>query len=247
MSRRRLPASLILGGLSWALGASIAAAQVFSTPSSGGKFGGSMTSLDSVQTTRIDSNVFLMNTQNGTNSSPLQTRGGSISSLDLKSPGKARSEYEKGYRFLMRKDLQAAIQHLSKSIAIYPGFVAAHNALGTAYLSLGESQRARETFAKAVALDDHLPNSYLNLGCAQLALHLYAEAEETLKKASSIAPLDLQLLKALAYGEFSNRDYPAVITTAHQVHERRHEGAAIVHYFAAAAWEAQDNLSEAQQ
>jgi|HubBroStandDraft_6_1064221.scaffolds.fasta_scaffold01077_4 hypothetical protein len=169
MSRRRLLASFILGGLPWGLGASIAAAQVFSTPSSSGKLGGSMTSLDAVQTTRIDSNIFLMNAQNGTNSSPLQIPSGSISAHDLRSPAKARSEYEKGYRFLMRKDLQAAIQGLSKSIAIYPEFVAAHNALGTAYLSLGESQQAREAFAKAVALDDHLPNSYLNLGTRQVA------------------------------------------------------------------------------
>ncbi len=125
--------------------------------------------------------------------------------------------------------------------------MAAHNALGTAYLNQGQSQQARDEFARALALDDHLPNSYLNLGCAQLALQQYAEAETSLKKASSIAPLDLRLLTALTYAEFVNRDYPAVISTAHQVHDGEHEGAAVVHFFAAGALEAQDNLTEAQR
>jgi VWFA-related protein len=91
-----------------------------------------------------------------------------------------------------------------------------------------------------------MPNSYLNLGCAQLALTKNAEAEETFRKASALAPLDTQLQLALAYGEFANKDYPAVISTAQQLHARKHEGAALVHFFAAASQEAQNNLSDAQ-
>ncbi len=220
-------------------------AQVFSAPSAGGKFAGSIVSLGAVQASQVDASSFLINTQNS-NTSPLETPSGSISQLDLKSPWKARREYEKGYQFLMRKDLQAAIEHLAKSTAIYPNFVAAHNALGTAYLNLGQNEQARDEFVQAVSLDDHLPNSYLNLGCAQLTLKQYPQAEETLKKASAIAPLDLQLLTALVYGEFLNQDFPAVIATAGQVHDRKHQGAAMIHYFAAGAWEAQNKLPEAQ-
>jgi tetratricopeptide (TPR) repeat protein len=167
----------------------------------------------------------------------LQAASGSISKLDLKSPAKARREYEKGHQLLMKKDLEAAITHLTKSIAVYSNFVASHNALGTAYSNQGLNQQAYEQFAQAVALDDHLPNSYLNLGRAELALDQYDDAEKSLKKASSIAPLDVQLLTALTYAEFVNRDYPAVITTARQVHESKHAGSALVHYFAAGALE----------
>src|ERR1700686_1719580 len=219
--------------------------QVFSAPTSSNRFG-TLTSLDSIQTVRIDSNVFLINGQRPEASSPLQAPSGSISKLDLKSPAKARHEYEKGYQFLMKKDLEAAITHLTKSLALYPSFVAAHNALGTAYLNQGQNQQAREQFAQAVALDDHLPNSYLNLGCAELALDQYDDAEKSLKKASSIAPLDVQLLTALTYAEFVNRDYPAVITTARQVHESKHSGSALVHYFAAGALDAQGHIADAQ-
>ncbi|MBV8513861.1 MAG: tetratricopeptide repeat protein, partial [Acidobacteria bacterium] len=164
----------------------------------------------------------------------------------MKAPAKARHEYEKGYQLLMKKDSQGAIAHLSKSLEIYPSFVAAHNAVGTAYLNQGDTERAVEHFNHAIALDDHLPNSYLNLGCAQLAMQKYADAEGSLKKAAGIAPMDLQLLTALTYAEFANHDYSAVLSGVKQIHERKHQGAAVVHYFAAGALEAQGNLAEAQ-
>jgi Ca-activated chloride channel homolog len=203
-------------------------------------------SMDPIQAGQMDTNFLLVNSHSP-NHAGVQSPSGSISALDLKAPGKARHEYEQGYRLLMQNNLQASVDHLTKAIALYPKFVAAHNALGTAYLNQGESEHALAEFTQSVALDDHLPNSYLNLGCTQLALKQYPAAEESLRKASTIAPLDLQLKVALAYGEFANHDYPAVLTTAHSVHQGKHEGAAVVHFFAAGAWQAQDNLSEAQR
>lgn len=178
--------------------------------------------------------------------SPLQSPAGSVSMLDLKAPGNARKEFAKGYQLLMHKDFTNAIAHLKTAISIYSDFVAAHNALGSAYLSLGQNDLAQEEFSKAVALDDHLPTSFLNLGCAQIALKDYSSAEKSVQKASTLAPLDLQLATALTYAEFMNRDYTAAIATARQVHSGKHRGAAIVHYFAAAAWDGQGRLPEAQ-
>ncbi len=229
-----------------AISARPAAAQIFSTPTSTGKFGGSATALDAIQTTRMDGNLFLINSQGAGATSALQAPSGSISQLDLKAPAKARHEYEKGYQLLMKKDAPGAVAHLTKSIEIYPNFVAAHNALGTAYLNQGNAPQAVEQFNWAIALDDHLPNSYLNLGCAQLAMQKYADAEGSLKKAAAIAPMDVPLLTALTYAEFVNQDYPAVVSGVKQIHGRKHDGAAVVHYFAAGAMEAQGNLSGAQ-
>lgn len=202
-------------------------------------------SISAVQASRMDFNIFTVNSQNQ-DSSVAENPNSALSKLDLKAPGKARHEYELGYRLLMKKDWQGAMEHLGKATTIYPSFVAAHNALGSDYLSLGQKEQARGEFAQAVALDDHLPNSFLNLGCADLALEHYAVAEESLRKASSLAPLDLTLLTALTYGELANHDYDGVLSTVHEVHERKHRGAAIVHYFAAGAWEAQGNLTQAQ-
>lgn len=243
MFRRRLWRAVLLAGLTWIMSAGIASAQLFSVPSQGDKFGGSLTSLSALQTAKMDSAIFQFNTPEA---SPLESPESSVSKLDLRAPGNAKREYEKGYLQLMRKDLQGAIDHLARATSIYPSFVAAHNALGIAYLNLGQIQQARDEFVQAVALDDHLPSSYMNLGCAQLELQQYPEAVESLKKASSIAPLDLQLLTALTYVAFKNRDYPVVIATTRHVHAyKQHQIAAVVHLFAAGAWEAQHNLNEA--
>jgi Ca-activated chloride channel family protein len=179
--------------------------------------------------------------------SPLDGPSGSVSKLDFKAPAKARREFDKGYQLLMKKDYKGAIEHLGNAVTVYPDFVAAHNALGSAYLALGQNDQARDQFAKAVSLDDHLPTSYLNLGCAQLALKDYHSAQASVQKASSIAPLDLQLATALTYAQFMNQDYGAVLTSAQQVHSRKHEGAAIVHFYAAAAFDSQNNLEEEQK
>jgi Ca-activated chloride channel family protein len=202
--------------------------------------------MDSIGSARMDGNLFLINSQGSGATSQLQAPSGSVSQLDLKAPSKAQHEYEKGFQLLMKRDAAGAIAHLTKSIEIYPSFVAAHNALGTAYLNQGDSQLAVEQFHRAIALDDHLPNSYLNLGCAQLAMREFGDAEGSLKKAAAIAPMDLPLLTALTYAEFANQDYAAVVSGVKQIHGRKHDGAAVVHYFAAGAMEAQGNLAGAR-
>ncbi|HVN17880.1 MAG TPA: VWA domain-containing protein [Dongiaceae bacterium] len=219
-------------------------AQVLTIPTSTNRFG-SAVALDAIQSAQMDFNYFTINTQNGT-TSPLQTPSGSVSMLDLKAPGKAQKEYQKGYQLLLRKDIDAAIEHLARATAIYPKYVAAHNALGTAYLDVKQNEKAEAEFSQAASLDEHMPNTYLNLGCAQLALTKNAAAEESFRKASALAPLDSQVQLALAYGEFTNKDYPAVIATAQQVHSRKHAGAALVHFFAGAALAAQNDLPSAQ-
>jgi len=223
---------------------SAGSSQVFNFPSSNAGMTPYTGLVGIVQETMLDRSLWLID---GANRSPLETPGGSVSKLDLKAPGKARREYEKGYQLLMKKDLAGAVVHLNAATSIYPSFVAAYNALGSAYLSLGQHDQARTAFNQAVVLDDHLPTSYFNLGCAELALKNYSPAEQSMQKASGIAPLDLNLLTALAYSQYMNQNFPAVIKTAEQVHDRKHDGAAMVHFFAAAAWEAQQNYSEAQR
>jgi VWFA-related protein len=178
--------------------------------------------------------------------SPLEDPAISVSKLDLKAPGKARKEYEKAFKLLNKKDYQSAAEDLTQAVSIYPDFVAAHNALGFSYLGLKQDERARDEFAKAVVLDDHLPISHLNLGVAELALKHYPEAEAAVQRASAIAPLDLQVLTALAYTQLLNHNYSGAIATAHQVHSHSHKDVAVIHYFAAAAWDGLNNPKEMQ-
>ncbi|MGB7601376.1 MAG: VWA domain-containing protein [Candidatus Sulfotelmatobacter sp.] len=170
----------------------------------------------------------------------------SFCKLDRKAPDSARREYEKGTRFLIQKNYNGAVEHLTKAVSIYPSFVTAHNALGSTYLKLNQNEQAQTEFSQAVALDGHLPYSYLNLGWAQLALKNFASAQDSMQKAAKLAPLELHLLIAQSYAQLLNKDYEAAIATAQQVHNRKHEGAAIVHYFAAASWQGQNNLQQTQ-
>lgn len=176
----------------------------------------------------------------------LENFSDAVSRLDLKAPGPAKREYEKGSQLLLKKSFSEAVERLGKAIAIYPNFVAAHNALGSAYLDLAQNEQAKNEFSLSVSLDNHLPHSYMNLGRAQLALKDFSGAQESMQKASELAPLDLRLLSALTYAQFLNHDYSAAIATAQRVHNRKHEGTAVVHYFAAAAWQGQNKLQEAQ-
>jgi VWFA-related protein len=242
---RQLSRVLLVAGLGWSLGAGFADAQLYTVPSQRGTWGADLTSLRALQTAKLDSAIFQFYSEYGT---PVLDQANSVSKLDLTAPKNARKEYEKGYLHLIRNEMPAAIDQLARAISIYPNFVAAHDALGIAYLNLGQNQQAHDEFARALALDDHLPGTYLNLGCAQMQMQRYPEAEETLQKASAMVPLDVVLLTALTYAEFKNRDYSAVIATTRRVHHRKHEyDAALVHLFAAGAWEAQNHLSEAQE
>lgn len=243
MRRHQLWRALFLSGLGWSMGAHFASAQLYSVPSQAERFDGDLSSLSALQMANLDSTIFQFYSPH---TSPLQDPANSVSKLDLAAPKNARKEYDKGYLHLVRRELQAAIDHLARATSIYPSFVAAHNSLGIAYLNLGQKQQAYDEFARAIGLDEHLPGSYLNLGCAQMQLQRYFDAEESLKKATSIAPIDLVLLTALTYAEFKNRDYSAVIATTRRVHHQKHEEAALVHLFAAGAWGAQNHLSEAQ-
>jgi Ca-activated chloride channel family protein len=177
----------------------------------------------------------------------LENFSDSVSKFDLKAPGAARQEYERGTQLLLKKKFGDAVDHFAKAIATYPNFVAAHNALGSAYLDLGRNEEAQNEFLRSVALDGHLPHSYMNLGRAQLALKNFPGAQESMQKASELSPLDLRLLSALTYAQYLNRDYGSSIATAQRVHGLKHEKNAIVHYFAAASWQRQNNLQEAQK
>ncbi|HET8823898.1 MAG TPA: VWA domain-containing protein [Terriglobales bacterium] len=177
--------------------------------------------------------------------SPLQNPSLLSSKLDAKAPAKARRAFEKGYELLYAKDYQRAAIPLSEAIDLYPEFVAAHQSLAAAYLATSRNEEARDEFARAVVLDNRLPSSYFGLGRAELELKHYASAELAEQKAAAMLPMDLKVLSILAYAQLMNRDYPGVIDTAGQIHAHKDPGHAIVHFYAAAAWDAQNQVVKA--
>jgi Ca-activated chloride channel family protein len=173
-----------------------------------------------------------------------ESRSDAVSKLDLKAPGKAKKEYAKGVRALSKREFTEAVQHLSNAMTVYPSYVAAHDALGIAFMDLGRDQQARDEFQAAVSLDNHLPDSFANLCSAEIAIGDYSSAQRAIERASSLAPLNLEFLTTLTFAKLLNQQYSQVVSMAHQVHERKHEGAAIVHYLAALAWHNQGDSNE---
>lgn len=197
-----------------------------------------------VEQSKIDS-WFMRNDFSNENGKPVIPPD-SVSKLDLMAPGKARSEYDKGFADLYRRNFSGAAAHFEKAVAIFPKYVSAHNALGTAYMNLGRNEKARTEFQTAVSLDDHLPFSSTNLALACIAVRDYPAAVQAIQRASTTSPLDMNLRMILAYVQLMNQDYPGVLSTAQLVHQQKHDQAAMVHYFAASAYQSQHDLDGMQ-
>ena len=167
---------------------------------------------------------------------------GVVSALDLAAPNKAVDEYNRATSLLKAQKSKEAIAHLQKAIAAYPKFVSAHNSLGLAYLDQ-EDARAKAEFETAAKLDDRFPGSFLNLGDLALSSKDFATAELNLDKAASLSPNNAKILIALAFAQNGNHDYQQTVTTAQRVHQLDHRGMANVHYLAASAAMALNNLN----
>lgn len=167
-------------------------------------------------------------------------QSGVISALDVEAPNNAVQQFNRATSFLKAQKSQEAAKCLEKAIHEYPKFVAAHNALGLAYLDQNDP-RAKSEFQAATKLDDHFPGSFVNLGLLALSEKDYPTAESNLEKAAALTPQNAKTLSALAFAENGNREYEQTLITARRVHALEHRGMANVHYLAAAAAVALNN------
>ena len=166
---------------------------------------------------------------------------GVISALDLDAPNKAVAEYNRAISLMNAQNSKEAIKHLQKALKDFPTFVSAHMSLGLAYVDQDETGRAVSEFEAAAKLDDRFPGSFLNLGLLALSREDFATAQSDLEKASSISPTS-KILSALADAQYGNHQYKQVLETTPRVHALEHKGMASVHYVAASAAMALNDL-----
>jgi tetratricopeptide (TPR) repeat protein len=112
----------------------------------------------------------------------------SVAELEEKVPEKAKKEFDKATAAGEQGKTAEAITHLRKAISIHPGFVRAHNDLGTYLLGQGNLDEAEEAFRKALTLDPNSFNPLLNLGIVLVHKHSFVEAADRLSKALAIKP-----------------------------------------------------------
>lgn len=170
---------------------------------------------------------------------------GVVSALDLRAPGKAVDEFNRGVALMKEQKSKEALRHLQRAIAVYPEFVSAHSALGLAYLDL-DDPRAPTELETAAKLDDKFPGSFINLGQFALSRGDFAGAQTYFEKAVALNPRDVKTLTALAFAQNNNHKYEDTLATAQRVHGQDHQGAAIIHYLAASAAMALGNVSAVQ-
>lgn len=168
------------------------------------------------------------------NRAPTTVDSDSVSMLDMLAPDKAVEQFKHAISLLKQHRSKDAMALLQKSIATYPKFVSAHNALGLVYLDQRDP-RAKTEFETAGQLDNQFAPSFVNLGLAALVFNDFPSADANLQKAASLAPDDVRVLVALAFAQHGNHKDVDALRTAGRVHELGDRGLASAHYIAAAA------------
>jgi Ca-activated chloride channel family protein len=166
---------------------------------------------------------------------------GVLSALDLDAPNNAVAEYNRAISLMNAQNSKEAIKHLQKAVKDCPTFVSAHMSLGLAYVDQDDTGRAVSEFEAAAKLDDRFPGSFLNLGLLALSREDFATAQSELEKASSLSPT-AKILSALTNAQYGNHQYKRVLETTPRVHALEHKGMASVHYMAASAAMALNDL-----
>ena len=159
---------------------------------------------------------------------------GAVSAIDLEAPNKAVMEFNRATSLLKEQNSKEAAKHLQSAIAEYPKFVAAHNALGLAYLDQDDTIRGKSEFETAVRLDDKFAGSFVNLGLLALSQKDFKTARSDLEKAVALHT-SANVLVALTYAQNGAHEYRHAVETAQLVHGLEHKGMANVHYVAASA------------
>ncbi|HET8782467.1 MAG TPA: carboxypeptidase regulatory-like domain-containing protein, partial [Pyrinomonadaceae bacterium] len=96
-------------------------------------------------------------------------------------PAAAQKEFDKGVEALAQggKDKTAlAARHFEKAVSLYPKFVEARLKLGTAYMDLGEWDKAEHALLSTIEVDATAFNALFALGEIYLRQNKLAEAEK---------------------------------------------------------------------
>ncbi len=89
---------------------------------------------------------------NSSNSPRTERNRYMVSTRELKIPGKARSEYEKGLGSLAKKDFAASLSHFTKAAQAFPDYYEAYYHMGVVETTLGHLDEAMQGFQKAIDL-----------------------------------------------------------------------------------------------
>jgi len=109
--------------------------------------------------------------------------------VDAHVPAGAQKEFDKGVEALAQggKDKTAlAVRYFEKAVSLYPKFVEARLKLGTAYMDLGEWDKAEHALLSTIEVDANAFNALFALGEIYLRQGKLADAEKVVLKGLAI-------------------------------------------------------------
>lgn len=109
--------------------------------------------------------------------------------VDANVPAAAQKEFDKGVAALAeggKSKIAFAVRCFEKAVSLYPKFVEARLKLGTAYMDLGEWDKAEQALIATVEVDPHAFNALFALGEIYLRQEKFAEAEKMLSQGLAI-------------------------------------------------------------
>ena len=106
-----------------------------------------------------------------------------VSVRELKMPGKARDEYQKGLERLAKNDFTESLRHFAKATEVFSGYYEAFYEMGTVEMRLGEIEKAAKSFQKSIDLSDgRFALPVLGMGYTSYLQGKLTEAEAILRR-----------------------------------------------------------------
>jgi tetratricopeptide (TPR) repeat protein len=169
---------------------------------------------------------------------------GTIPTIRLKIPDKAREEFEKGSEALKQQQWEAGRKHFQAAIDLYPDYDMAYNGLGSAAWQLRDLAGARAAFLKATQLNEQFAEAQRNLSRILLGERNYVELANHLNLSLKVEPTNTWALSYAAFAELQLRRFQEALDHARRVHGLPHEKLTWVHMVAGYALE---NLGRKQE
>jgi Tfp pilus assembly protein PilF len=114
---------------------------------------------------------------------PVEAAGYKVSVHDLKVPGKARHEFEKGLDRLQKKDFAAGLEHFQEATRAFPDYYEAYYQIGLAHMELRHGDEAEQALQRAIDLSGGgYAEAQFALGALLCDRQQYAEAERVLRR-----------------------------------------------------------------
>lgn len=102
---------------------------------------------------------------------------------ELKIPGKAQEEYQRGLQDLNKNDFERSLAHFTKAISAFPNYYEAHYHAGVAELRMGQKEEALQAFQMAVDLSEgRYARAAFGVGAVLCELGKAAAAEPIIRR-----------------------------------------------------------------